>query len=177
LAEKEKSNDPRIVERFGLLAALSQPMHRAHVEAALRAMASGGKLSSEQEAMSRWYFEVHVPKEREIAANAEIVATRHGRKLAWIDLRGWQERFIVSRYAAEMHGADAVATVIPGGVLVGGMSIDQGVDLSFLHGEHNLGDQRISVIGHKSPVRISPIGGKVTESFVAAVRQFILDQL
>jgi len=33
------------------------------------------------------------------------------------------------------------------------------------------------IVGHKSPVRISPKVGKVTDSFVAAVRQFILARL
>ena len=177
LSEKDTSKDVEIVRDFGLLAALMQPMHWGHTDAALRALASGTELSTDQASLSRWYFGVHVPKEREIASNAEILTTTHGRKLAWIDLRACREHFNVSRHAVEMHGADVVATVIRGALLLGGKSIDQGLDLTFLHGQHALGGETVTIAGHKSPVRISPEGGKATDSFVEAVRQFILNRL
>lgn len=177
LSEKDRSADPQIVEHFGLLAALTQPMHKIHAETAIRTLASGGKLSPEQKALSCWYFDIHMPKEHEIASQAEIFTTSHGYKLAWIDLRPYQERFSVSLRACEMHGADVVATVISGGVLLGGKSIDQGIDLSFLHGEHTINNEIATIVGHKSPVRISPKVGLMTDSFVMAVRMFIIDRL
>jgi len=177
LSEKDQSKDVEIVRDFGLLAALMQPMHWGHTDAALRALASGAELSANEASLSRWYFEIHVPREREIASNAEILTSTHGRKLAWIDLRAYREHFNVSRHAVEMHGVDVVATVIQGAVLLGGQSIDHGIDLTFLHGKHALGTGTITVAGHKSPVRISPQDGKATDPFVAAVRQFILDRL
>ena len=177
LSEKNQSADAQIVRDFGLLAALMQPMHWGYTEAALRTLASGAKLSPEQEALSRWYFDIHVPREREIASHAEILTTACGRKLAWMDLRAYREHLNVSGHAVEMHGADVVATVIQGAVLLGGQSIDQGLDLTFLHGQHTIGTEMIMIAGHKSPVRISPKDGKAADSFVAAVRQFILDRL
>ena len=177
LSEKDRSSEEGIRRDFGLLASLMQPMHWRHTEAVLRALASGGKLSPELEDLSRWYFDIHVPKEREIALQAEVLRTAHGRKLAWMDLRAYHEHFNVSRPAVEIHGADLVATVIKGAILLGGKSIDQGIDLTFLHGQHILETETIVIAGHKTPVRISPKAGRATDSFVAAVRQFILDRL
>jgi len=97
------------------------------------------KFRAEQKALSRWYFDIHVQNEREIASKAEILTTLQGRKVAWMDIRAWREHLNVAGLAVEMHDADVAATVILGGVLLGGQSIDQGLDLSFLHGEHMLG--------------------------------------
>lgn len=177
LSEKDQSRDPDIVRDFGLLAALMQPMHWKHTEAILRNLASGAKLSPEHEALARWYFDTHVSREREIASKAEVLMTAQGRRLAWIDLRAYREHFHVSRRAAEAYAADVVATVLHGAVLLGGRSIDQGADLTFLHGQHALRTGKIKIAGHKSPVRISPDGCDMTDSLVGAIRQFILDSI
>lgn len=53
LSEKDRSDDPQIVEHFGLLVALMQPSHWKHTETVIRALASGAKLSADQKALSR----------------------------------------------------------------------------------------------------------------------------
>lgn len=178
LSEKSDSEDPDIVDRFGLLAALMQPKNYKHTETVLKALAQGGNMWPEHLALSRWYYSEHVEREKKLAAGAQVLIAKSGRRVGWVDLRKEKGHLLVSRLVVELLRVDVVGTVIRNAVLLGGSSIDQGLDLSFLHGEHTVGGVRFSVAGHKSPVRISAVEeGGDDERFVDAARGLILDRL
>ncbi|MBN1671103.1 MAG: hypothetical protein JXR37_08735 [Kiritimatiellae bacterium] len=178
LSEKSSSEDPAIVERFGLLAALMQPQHYAQTEAVLKALAMGFAMVPEHQELSRWYYSEHVGRERKLAAGAQVLFAKSGRRVGWIDLRKEHGFLLVSRLVVEVHNVQVVGTVIRNAVLLGGDSIDRGMDLSFLHGEHTIDGVRLSVAGHKSPVRISAVEADIDgDSFVGAARRLILDRL
>ena len=80
---------------------------------------------------------------------------------------------MVVRDAIEQHHVELVVTVIAKGVMVNGPAIDQGVDMTSLHNEHVVGEVKFVVVGHKSPVRVSPMDGDVDGAFVAAARDFV----
>lgn len=178
LSEKSNSEDQATVDRFGLLAALMQPQHYRQTEAVLKALAQGGDLLPAHHDLSRWYYAEHVGREKRLAEGAQVLVAQSGRRVGWIDLRQEEGFLLVSRLVAEMHSVDVVGTVIRNAVLLGGASIDQGMDLTFLHGEHTVDGVRLSVAGHKSPVRISAVGAGVdADMFVAAARRLILERL
>ena len=66
---------------------------------------------------------------------------------------------------------------IRGAILLGGRSIDRGVDLTFLHGRHEVGGIHVTIAGHKSPVRIEPVDRAPGDDFIRATRQLILERL
>lgn len=178
LSEKANSKDQAIVDRFGLLAALMQPQHYGQAECVLKALAKGGKLLPEHQALSRWYYSEHVDREKMVASGAQVLIAQSGRRIGWIDLRQEEGFLLVSRLIAEKHGVTVVGTVIREAVLLGGGSIDRGTDLTFLHGEHSVDGVRLAVAGHKSPVRISALDAGVdADRFVAAARKLILERL
>lgn len=177
LSKKSDSNDPSIREHFGILAALMQPRHWKMTPATLRALACDASLTDEQKGLADWYYEEHLPRARHLAESAEILTTLRGRKLAWLDLRAERDSFFLAKLAAEIHGVSLAAHAIHNGVVLGAESIDQGLDLSALHGEHERAGIQFSVAGHKSPVKFSPGGGETTDSFVAVVKEFILAEL
>lgn len=177
LSEKSNSDDAAIVERFGLLAALMQPQHFGQTAAVLKALARGQDLPPAYRELSRWYYAEHTEREKKLAARAQVLVARSGRRIGWIDLRREKGFLLVSRLVADTHGVAVVATVIRNAVMLGGASIDQGVDLTFLHGEHTVEGVHLSVAGHKSPVRISVVDASVKTPFVDAARKLILDRL
>ena len=77
-------------------------------------------------------------------------------------------------HVIEMLGVDLVASIISNGILVGGEGIDQGIDLQPLHGRHTYAGIKMTIAGHRSPIRIDPASGKMDENFVEAVREFLL---
>ena len=177
LSEKDTSDDPRIVERFGLLVALMQRENWSRTEETIQALARGEELRPQQKELSDWYYREHVPRVRSLAENAEILTSRGGRRLAWLDLRAEKGPMNVAPYAVEVHGVELVATVIRGAILLGGRSIDRGVDLTFLHGKHEVEGIGVTIAGHKSPVRIEPVNRACGDDFIQAVRAFLLDRL
>ena len=178
LSEKDKSESPLIRERFGLLAALMQPQNYRETESALKSLAQGDDMLPEHQELSSHHYSEHVKREKQVAERAEILVAKSGRQIGWIDLRREKGFLLVSREVCKTHGVEVVGSVIRGGVLLGGSSIDQGVDLMFLHGEHTVDGVHISVAGHKSPVRISLVEPDVDEDrFVAAARRLVLDRL
>ena len=58
-----------------------------------------------------------------MAEDAEILTTRGGKRLAWLDLRQEKGPMNVAPHAVETHGVELVATVIRGAILLGGRSI------------------------------------------------------
>jgi len=177
LSEKSGSADAAVREHFGVLAALMQPSHYGHTAGALRALASGNT-TADCRHLSQWYYDVHIPREQELARSAQVLTTASGRRLGWLDLRSETGFYMVAPLIIAEHGVDVVATVTKREIVVGGFSIDQGVDLSSLHGEHEVGDVGIRVGGHKSPVSLTPIGARtVTDAFVEAARRLLTDAL
>ncbi|HHN46127.1 MAG TPA: hypothetical protein ENN09_01680 [Planctomycetes bacterium] len=177
LSEKNASADPTIRLHFGILAALMQPQHWKMTASTLKALAHEKPLSEEQNKMAEWYYEEHLPRERAIVDSAEVITTAAGRRIAWLDLRDEKQHFSVSKAAIEKHGAELAATVIRSGVLLGGASIDEGLDLTFLHGRHEHDGIGFNVVGHKSPVKFVPLEGDVTDEFVQAIRSFVFKAL
>lgn len=177
LSKKDGSDDPAVREHFGVLAALMQRRHWEMTSAALKVLATGTPLSGSQKGLADWYYEEHIPRARYLTESAEILTTLRDRKLAWFDLRAERDSFFLAKLAAEIHGVSLTAQAIYNGVVLGGESIDRGIDLGALHGEHERAGIRFSIAGHRSPVKFSPVGGRATDSFVAAVREFILAEL
>lgn len=178
LSEKAGSDDPVIRVRFGLLAALMQPQHYPHTLGALRALAAGGDLPDECRGLSAWYYSVHVPAECQLARDALVLETASGRRLGWVDLRGVDGYYLLAPLIIAEHDVDAAVTVTDRGIVVGGPAVDQGTDLSPLHGEHEVDGVAIHVGGHKSPISLTPVGTrKVTDTFVAAATQLLLERL
>jgi hypothetical protein len=178
LSEKSDSKDPDIVDRFGLLAAIMQPKNYKHTEGVLKALARGGDMLPEHRELSRWYYAEHVEREKKLAAGAQVLVAKSGLRVGWIDLRQEEGHLLVSRLVVELLHVDVVGTVIRNAVLLGGSSIDQGLDLTFLHGAHTVGGVQLSVAGHKSPVRISAVGeGVDDDAFVAAVKGLVLARM
>ena len=178
LSEKSGSDDSAIRDRFGLLAALMQPQHYQHNPAVLRALAAGGDLLPEYRELSAWYYDVHVPAERQLAEDAVILETTSGRRLGWVDLRGVEGYHLLAPLIIAEHSVDAAVTVTDKEIIVGGSAVDQGVDLSVLHGQHTVGGTAISVGGHRSPVSMKPVGTRlVTDGFMEAARTLLLERL
>jgi len=178
LSERSNSSDPSIVERFGLLAALMQPQHYAHTEAVLKALAREDELSDEYRALAEWYYEAHAPRQEALASRAEVLTTRAGRRIGWLDLRGEEGYLLVASHVAEQLCVELVVTVTNRTVTLGGQSIDEGTDLTALHGEHTVDGVRLVVAGHKSPVRIDPADSReVTDGFVEAAQALVAERL
>lgn len=177
LAEKEGSAEDDIRRDFGILAALMQRQHWKLQDNALRELAEGKQPSNQIRQLADWYYTEHRERERKIAGRAEVLTTRNERKMAWLDLRAEDGRVMVARDVIHQYGVELVATITAKGVIVGGASIDQGVDLVPLHGQHEIDGVGITVAGHKSPVRISPVDGVVDERFLAAARAFVTMRL
>lgn len=178
LSEKGDSSDPDIVGRFGLLAALMQPQHHAHTEAVLKALARDDELSDEYRALAAWYYEVQVPREQAAASRAEVLTTRAGRRVGWLDLRQHDGYLLVAGQVVETLGTDLAAIVTRRAVILGGHSVNEGTDLTCLHGEHTVDGVRLAVVGHKSPVRMDPVSSReVTDESVEAARALVADRL
>lgn len=177
LSEKNESSDPETVQHFGLLCALLQRRNFHHTEAVLKVLAFGDSLTDEHEALADWYYQQHVPRERKIAQEAETFTTSHGHKVAWIDLRQFRDRLNVVRHVVQQHDVDLVVQVVHDAVLAGGQSIDRGIDLSFLHGVHEVSGMRFTVVGHKSPIRIAPEADGLTDEFISVIRCFLIEVL
>lgn len=177
LSEKAHSQDEEIRSDFLLLAALMQPRHR-HRRIDIMRCLSVGETISDRTAIVRWYVDEYLPREQSLAQNAEIVETSNGRRIGWVDLRECDELYPgLSRLIIKLHSADLAASVIHNGIVLGGSTIDGGIDLQFLHGAHVEGKSSFEVIGHRSPVRFRPVYGIVDDTFLLAVRQFICDRL
>lgn len=177
LSEKADSEDPWVRERFGLLVALMRKENYPKTVPVLKALAQDMPLGAQERAMSDWYFSEKLAKEQSVAQQTQILTTSSGRKIGWLDLRPYKERLHVTPHVIAEHGVDlVVASVIRDAVLLGSESIDHGVDLTFLHGEHELDGVRMTIAGHRSPVRISP-DGDATDGFLIAVRDFLTKSL
>jgi hypothetical protein len=177
LSEKDQSTDDGIRHDYYLLLALMQPCHWRLSRTMLASLARGEPPGDEQRRLVDWYEHVHLPKERALAEGAEVLQTRSGLRIGWVDLRRERGHFSVSKLAVKHHRVDLVATVTPRGVILGSDSIDKGPDLFALHGEHEWGGIRVSVAGHRSPVRIAPCARPVDDRFVSAVRAALLESL
>jgi hypothetical protein len=177
LSEKDQSADDGIRHDYYLLVALMQPCNWRLSRTTLTSLARGGPPGDEQRQLVDWYERVHLPKERALAEGAEVLQARSGLRIGWADLRRERGHFNVSKLVVKYHHVDLVATVTRGGVIFGSDSIDKGPDLSALHGEHEWGGIRVSVAGHRSPVRIPPCARPVDDTFVTAVRAALLESL
>jgi hypothetical protein len=177
LAERDRSPQEDVRRDFGILAALMQRQHWNLQVGALRELACGRSLSEQIRCLSDWYYQEHRARERTIANRAEVMTTQGGRRIAWLDLRAEKQHFMVGPDIISQHKVELAITVIGKGIMVGGASIDQGVDLLGLHGRHEVDGVRLEIAGHKSPVRISPVDGMVDDRFVAAARAFIMSRL
>ncbi|MEI6514042.1 MAG: transposase [bacterium] len=87
------------------------------------------------------------------------------------------EKSRLKRLVVEYYSVDLMASVIRNGVILGGASIDRGIDLSFLHGFHSFEGISLEVVGHKCPVRLRPVDGEVTSEFVHAVKNLIIEKI
>lgn len=177
LSRKDNSPDDKVADDFRLLAALMQPRYTRRRYDVMRSLAAGTSIEDRQEIVD-WYVAEYLVRERTLAENADIFETHSGRRIAWIDLRE-EEGFYanISKLIVERHSVDLVASVIRNGVMLGGASIDRGIDLSFLHGSHDVGGIVLEVVGHKSPVRLRPPDGVVRDDIVLAARILIADRL
>ena len=174
LAERDRSTDREIVRDFRTLAALMQRQHWHHTETVLKALAAGAELSREHAALATWYQQTQAKTERQIASQAEVITSEHGTRIGWIDLRTHRGHLHVSPHIIEKFGVDLVASVIFNGLLVGGKGIDRGIDLQPLHGQHTHAGIKMTIAGHRSPVRIDPANGKMDDDFVNAAKEFLL---
>ncbi len=177
LSEKDGSSDPWVRERFGLLVALMERENYSKTEPILKALAQDLPLGPEEQALSDWYFSEKVARESAIAEQAKILTASSGRRIGWLDLRSHNQRLHVAPLVVKRHGVDLVVTVVRDGIVVGSEAIDRGVDLTFLHGEHEVNGARMTIAGHRSPVRISPSDRKVTAEFIVAARELLLESL
>jgi hypothetical protein len=177
LSRKDNSPDDKVADDFRVLAALMQPRYNRRRYDVMRSLAAGTSIEDRQEIVD-WYVAEYLVRERTLAENADIIETHSGRRIGWIDLRE-EEGFYanISKMIVERHSVDLVASVIRNGVMLGGASIDRGIDLTFLHGYHNLDGIAIEVVGHKSPVRIRPVDGVVSSKFVAVARDMITEKI
>ena len=125
-----------------------------------------------------WYVNEHLQQERLLAENVEVFETQHGQRIGWLDLRDEAGLYSnISKLVVEYHSVDLMASVIRNGVVLGGASIDRGIDLSFLHGFHSFEGRSLEVVGHKSPVRFRPVDGEVNNEFVHAVKNLIIEKI
>lgn len=178
LSEKAASPDPGIRERFGILAALMQPQHYDLTDAVLRSLANGGDLLPDHRRLAEWYYGVHVPRERRLAAAAQVLVAASGCRLGWLDLREEQGHLMVAPLVIREHGVEVVATVTKRAVVVGGSAVDQGRDLSPLHGAHEVNGVGVRAGGHRSPISLTPMGTcTVTDEFVEAARRLLVSRL
>lgn len=177
LSQKDNSSDNRVADDFRLLAALMQPRYARRRSDIVHSLAAGTGIQDRQEIVD-WYIAEYLPRERTLAENADVFETHSGRRIGWIDLRE-EEGFYanIGKMIVERHSVDLVASVIRNGVMLGGASIDKGIDLSFLHGYHSVDGIALEVIGHKSPVRIRPVDGVVGSEFVTVARDMIAEKI
>jgi len=177
LSEKTESRDDAIRSDFLLLAALMQPRHKHRRINVMCALAFNEAIP-DREAMIQWYVDDYLPREQYLAQNAEIVETDSGRRLGWIDLRQCNDLYLgLSKLIIKLHSTDLAVSVTRNGITLGGLQIDKGIDLCFLHGTHSANGVKFEVVGHKSPVRIRPVSGIVDDHFVTAIRRFISESL
>lgn len=177
LSQKDDSDAPDICEDFHLLLALMQPCHWHLTARVLPALTRGDLASEDRARLTTWYQTVYQLKVAAVIKNVDIRHTAHGRRIAWVDIRGHQEHLNVTRTIIDRYGVDLVATIIPKGILLGGPGIDRGIDLSPLHGTHEYNGQTIIIAGHRSPVRISSSTRQVSGEFVRAVYAFVQEKL
>ena len=177
LSKKDRSTDGSVADDFRILAALMQPEYVRRRSEIMRSLAFGTSIGDRCEIVN-WYLTEHLPRERNLAEHADVFETRSGRRIGWIDLRGEPGLYAnIGKLVIEYHSVDLAASVIHNGVLLGGVSIDRGIDLSFLHGCHNIDGIGLEVVGHKSPVRLRPIDGVVSDEFVLAAKSLITDRI
>ncbi len=173
LSMKDKSSDISVADDFRVLAALMQPKYAHRRYDVLRCLAVGVDIDDRRNIID-WYVNEHLVRERTLVDNAIIFETNSGRRIGWIDMRE-EEGFYasLSKLIIERRSVDLVASVIRSGVLLGGASVDKGIDLGFLRGCHDVGGRILEVIGHKSPVRFRPLDGSVDGDYIRAVRRII----
>ena len=177
LSKKDGSADQSVVDDFHLLAALMQPRYARRKRGIIHLLASGNGIEDRGEIV-KWYVSQYLPREQMLVEKAEILETSGGRRVGWLDLRF--ESCIypgISKRVIAGHDVDLVANVIYSGVVLGGESIDRGIDLSFMHGYQEVDGVGIEVVGHKNPVRLRPVDGTVDDAFVMAAKNLIVDRL
>lgn len=173
LSQKDTAADPVIRDNFQLLLALMQPCHWHMTASVLPALVRGNLPGTDRDELLTWYQAVYKPMVAAMVEEVDIMQTDRGRRIAWVDGRGHQERVNVARAVIDRHGVDLVATVTTKVVLLGGAGIDRGIDLSPLHGAHEHQGQRFTITGHRSPVRVSPVTQPMTDEFIQAVAVFL----
>ncbi len=99
-------------------------------------MALDGEWDYDMKRMSAFDFDALREQARSAAAQAEVVVTAGGCRVGWIDLRPYEQPLFVVPDVIAQHAVELVASVDRRGVVLGGPSIDQGIDLSPFHGEH-----------------------------------------
>ncbi len=177
LSQKSDSSDDGVVDDFRLLAALMQPRFTHRRCDVMRSLAAGTNIKDRQEIVD-WYITEYLVHERTLVENAEVFETHSGRHIGWIDLSEEEGLYAnISKMIVERYSVNLVASVIRNGIMLGGTSIDKGIDLSFLHGFHNVDGTALEVIGHKSPVRFRPVDGVVDGKFVLAARGIIMENI
>lgn len=176
LSKKDNSPDESVSDDFRLLAALMQPRYARRRIEIMHSLAAGMSIGDRREIVD-WYVAEHLPRERHLAENADVFETHGGRRVGWIDLREEAGLYAnIGRLVVERHSVDLVASVIHNGVVLGGASIDRGIDLSFLHGRHTVDGVGIEVVGHKSPVCLRPMDGVVNNEFVRVAKSLITER-
>lgn len=177
LSKKDRSTNGSVADDFRILAALMQPEYVRRRSEIMRSLAFGTSIGDRCEIVS-WYLTEHLPRERNLAEHADVFETRSGRRIGWIDLRGEPGLYAnIGKLVIEYHSVDLAASVVHNGVMLGVASIDRGIDLSFLHGCHNIDGIGLEVVGHRSPVRLRPIDGVVSDEFVLAAKSLITGRI
>ena len=177
LANKDRSEDPSIRRDFGALVALSQPRHYDQKSTCLQCLAGGQEAAEQVQVLADWYYDEHLPRGEELAKKAKVMQTRRGTRIAWLDLRGRDEIFVIQKEVCRLHHAPLMGSIIDKHILLGGPSIDQGIDLSSLHGEYESAEVELNITGHSSPVAIQPVDGRCNEAFVDAVKTFLRERV
>lgn len=177
LSLKDNSPDMTVADDFRLLAALMQPKYAGRRCDIIRCLATGVDIDDRRNIVD-WYVNEHLVRERALVDNAIIFETNTGRRIGWIDLREEEGLYAnLSKLIIERRSVDLAASVIRSGVLLGGTSIDRGIDLGFHRGQHEVGGRILEVVGHKSPVRFRPIDGSIDGEFLLAVRSIISERI
>jgi hypothetical protein len=177
ISKKDNSPDESVSDDFRLLAALMQPKYARRKSEIMHCLATGMNIEDRKEIVN-WYVNEHLQQERLLAENVEVFETQHGQRIGWLDLRDEEGLYSnISKLVVEYYSVDLMASVIRNGVVLGGASIDRGIDLSFLHGFHSFEGISLEVVGHKSPVRFRPVDGEVTSEFVHAVKSLIVETI
>jgi len=173
-----KGASPETAMHFALLAALQNRENYGINTDILRALARDRTMRPEWAALAEAHRAREARALAEALAVAETLTTTQGRRVGWLDRRASRDRIFVDEQVMRAHGWDLVANATARKVTLGGAHIDSGVSLRALHGAHDVAGVRLQVVGHDSPVAITPLGrGGSTDSFLRAVRKLIVERL